>query len=763
MDTLRVDICYRPLRLGWAIRRGDFASLREIFRISHTLWGGRFNPVIVVDDAEQAKHLAETFRVDVIWPMGDGDELARFPERFPHLINPFLIKSLVVGHDEESRRAQLLDVHSALLAMSPEEIRMIREKGFRIYGWQAQDPLADVLLMRLGAFPDAAEFGIDYRNILNQAMQPEELTLLPDRPLFADVVDRPTISYLSRYRMRRHYTTAAGWDSPGFYVGDAGNFDDLVTYWNLQASDIPLWFVDPNHMARYTELIPAWERQAEEFVARRPEHRNRIAVWARRDDAEAIMPLFGGRIRTFCRMFDHTWQGGAVRPPMMYFSEAQTLGTISRSGVQPRVSFALANKEFRDDRWFHNQHLVASVAFGTGLFGDEHFTLSPPCVPELNEFLARAMFVHYDKLRVEPERLGVIIDAADADVSITALSVADLFERIFDLAGFSAKPSNGGLIARQLITRLGGLQGARVFKIPGVRRLLRTHGPNASFTKKSALNLIGQRDPDTGARFDDHRHLFIEPRPTNDPLTAQAVFAYLVDKGLFRIGADLTCPACRLLSWVALDNLQHRVVCSLCGNAFDATRQLLDEKWAYRRSGLLGLEKNIQGAVPVVLTLQQLDANDGLHESLYSPSLDLVPKDGTPPLEVDFVWMTERDRDRKAVVIIGECKDRQDEAIDDNDIRNLRRVADALPRSHFKTFILLAKLSPFSEREIALARTLNGEHQLRVIMLTARELEPYHFLERTKVEFPDIQQHAVSPEDLALVTAQIYFRPPPQG
>jgi hypothetical protein len=134
------------------------------------------------------------------------------PERFPHPINPFLNKSIIVGYDEEDRRAQFLDIHSAPLAMSPEEIRMFREKGVGIYDWQAQDPLATVLLMPLGAYPDAAEFGIDYKNVLTQAVQPEELILLPDRPLFADILERPTISYLPRYRMRRHYTTPAGWD-----------------------------------------------------------------------------------------------------------------------------------------------------------------------------------------------------------------------------------------------------------------------------------------------------------------------------------------------------------------------------------------------------------------------------------------------------------------------------------------------------------------------------------------------------------------------
>jgi hypothetical protein len=30
MDTLRIDICYRPMRVGWAVGRGDFDSLRRI-------------------------------------------------------------------------------------------------------------------------------------------------------------------------------------------------------------------------------------------------------------------------------------------------------------------------------------------------------------------------------------------------------------------------------------------------------------------------------------------------------------------------------------------------------------------------------------------------------------------------------------------------------------------------------------------------------------------------------------------------------------
>jgi hypothetical protein len=68
-------------------------------------------------------------------------------------------------------------------------------------------------------------------------------------------------------------------------------------------------------------------------------------------------------------------------------------------------------------------------------------------------------------------------------------------EKLFDPAGLTAAPSSGGLIARQLISRVGGVQGGRVFKIPGVRRLLKTHGPAAAVTMRAALQMIGERDP----------------------------------------------------------------------------------------------------------------------------------------------------------------------------------------------------------------------------------------------------------------------------
>jgi len=237
------------------------------------------------------------------------------------------------------------------------------------------------------------------------------------------------------------------------------------------------------------------------------------------------------------------------------------------------------------------------------------------------------------------------------------------------------------------------------------------------------------------------------------------VFAYLVDKGLFRLGAELVCPTCRLASWTALDQLRQRLVCDLCGAEYDATRQLISGEFHYRRTGVLGLEKNAQGAVPVALTLQQLAVNiDRLgHKAMYLPSIDVEPKAGSdlPACEIDFLGIIPAMSQGQAEIVLGECKDEGGQ-IDVKDVENMRRLADAFPRKRFDVFIVFAKLAPFSDDEVALAKSLNEKYHQRVVLLTDRELEPFHLYERTQAE-TGIVTHGGSLGECARVTSAMYF------
>lgn len=611
METVRVNIAYRPLRICWAIKAGDKEGFQKAVRQTYSLWGGRFNPIVIVDRESEAKRLVELFRADVVFPIGDSNEVKAFAGKFPHLINPFFHDGLFVGAGQGEVRAQVLDIQNALVFLRDRpEWKALKERGIRLYKWKPQDPLADLFLMQFGAYSLVDEGSIDYAQMVKDATGASEIDIEMESDLPADFLEHPSIAYLSRLGLKRHYSIRAEWNYPGFYVGDASNLDDLVTFWNLRACDISLWFVDPSHIARYQSIIPSWTKQVQQTLSLRkdkfPEHG---AVWWRREkpgdaeDTEALVALFGKGPHTVCGVDEYLWNGLNVVPPMMHFGEVAGLGVLVSESSRPKLSFGLNDKPFAADTWFHNQHLVASLSFIGGLYGNEDYTLDPPYIPELNEFYARTMHFEYDKLRIESERVGLVIGAVDTDAFLHALPVADLFKRIFDLAGFASKLSSGGLIARQLVTQLGGVSGAVVFKIPGVRRLLRTHGPMEAFTKKSALQLIGGPDPENPqASFKDHENLYIEPRPRGKKLNAASVFGYLVEKGLFRIGAELNCSHCQMATWTSLDALKQKMTCEMCGREFDGTRQLVDTEWHYRRSGVLGAERNAQGAVPVTLT-----------------------------------------------------------------------------------------------------------------------------------------------------------------
>lgn len=769
-DTLRVDLSYRPLRIGWAVREGDMTAIRQAVRYSHALWGGRFNPILVVDREEEARHLVELFRLDLIWPVGDSQEVKDFPKKFPHLIPPFHGESIFIKDTQWRSFAHVLDISNAISHWhSKPEWKFFKDQGVRAYKWQQDDPLADVFLMRFGAYPSPDEVGVDYVEMVADVVELTTHELAPQSRISADVTEHPGFAAIGRFGIERHYTVRAGWDTPGFFVGNAADPDDLVCYWNIGACDIPLWFVDPAVLDRYAELIPEWEHTLQRMVEhRRHEWDRRLGVWSRQDIDAAAQPFEGMQLMR-CRVQDHFWAGGTVSPPVMHFGQASTLGVMGESNGVPRVNFALADKPFNDDSHFHNQHLVASISFIGGLYGDEQHTFNVPYVPELNEFYARTMHFHYDKLRVEPERLGLVIDAADHDSFLTAMPVADLMRRIFSMAGFDSSLSNSGRIVRQLLTQLGGLQGARVFKIPGARQLLKKYGPRDTFSRDMARDTIVGKTPEhPNGTFAAHTDLFPGSRPIHTKLTPPDVFTFMVDKGLFRMGVDLDCPKCGMSSWVALDVLKQQMTCELCGHHHDATRQLIAATWRFRRSGVLGAERNAQGAVPVALTLQQLGTAlyGALRHSVYSVSLDLKPRaaPALPSCEVDFVWLMAGHYPDRATVILAECKDQGPIKPEDfqRDVDNLRRVADAFPKHRFETYLLFVKLAPFTDDEIAMAGTLNEPYRHRVILLTARELEPYHIFERLKAEH-GIDSYAGSAKELAQVTARLYYAPPAAG
>ena len=741
------------MRFGWCVRQGNLEDVRKVLRLTHTLWGGRYNPIIpIAANTNLADQLIEVFHVDALYAASDDNTLTNFIARFPHLPWPELHRQLFID-GMRGKLATFVDIYHPVRHLFEEFVKDkdIPQISAKVFEWEPDDPLGDMLLATFGSYPTTAEIGKDYRDFVLRNLKAEAVKIAPEMPVPHEVYNVLFPSGICAHRLE--WDRAPNRRDPGVYLGSAGSFSDIVNFWNLRASDIELVFYDPIYDGRLRTFKDSWVAKLNE----RPEDpvgfRNAVAVWQ-----EGNIPLadlnFGPRVLQ-CAVTDATWNGLNVLPATMHIEEQQSLlASVSSGTPVPSAHFQLPKKQFYDEREFHNQHVVVTV-HPYALSGKDEPSFHFPFIPEINEYYGRNAHFRWNVARSQRDGLGIITEVTSNNLHINALPPRQLITKMFEAFGITAVPSQAGLIAGRLIRQMGGLQGCRVFKIRGIRELIEQYGPLQPFTRSGAIQIIGQNDPVTHQpRFEDYESLYIEAREKRK-LKPEDAFTYLLKNGVFRVGLNLKCPNCELSFWLSLDEVATETECEYCGTEFNITPLLRDRDWAFRRSGLFGKENHQEGSIPVALTLQQIDTVLST-EHIFATGMSLVPVTALiNACETDVVVVA-AGYDDKVHLAIGEAK--TNDEITEQDVDNLRRVADALQGKRFTTYIIFAKTTSFTPEEVIRCRAAQPEHRRRVILLSDRELEPYFVYERTAKEF-EIQASAISLEHFAQATHNIYFEP----
>jgi len=761
MDMLNLYITYRPLRIGWCVRSNNIDDLRKAIFLSNILWGGRFNPVVPVDNEALALQLVNVFRIDALYPIRDDPEINDFVGKLQYRQWPIIHRSIVVG---DSRYLQhppfvtVLDIYHALVGLHEEYVKDLTQPKLSacLYSWEETDPLNDVFLATFGAYPPITDVPIDYSGMMKKALAAQEVTITRDSAVPPETLQKMYPSKITEYLLKKSAHSGWPWGCPGLYMGDSHDYEDLVAYWNLRAASIDLLFYDPSQKARLDPLKNAWLGRLTEWISKSSGRRfpeNRIAIWSK--DRNSLIPsdiLSQNRMR--CTADEHIWNALNITPQIVHFKEHSVLASVT-DDYPPRAIFQLPEKPFLDDPQLMHQHLVVSVHALVDI-SSELATFSPPFIPELNEHYGRKFYYSYNQARAEPSGVGIITSTTTNNLTLRALDVQELIQKIFSTSGIEAKPSQAGRVTSRLIQQMGGLQGCRVFKIAGVRRLIEKYKPNQSFTKSAAIQIIGQNDPTTGhPNYARYESLCLEYNPRLRKWKPEHAFLYLLKKRVFMVGLEFRCPQCELEFWRVLDDVGSEAKCEYCGTQFEVATQLKDHDWAYRRSGLFGREDNQEGGLAVSVVLQQIDTAF-TRDMLFTTGMELSAVSPQINCETDLV-IVHPEREGRIGLVISECKTRG--KIEAADVQNLTRVVDALPRNRFDVFLMFAKLAPFSAEEIATCKMAQGDGEPRVIMLSERELEPYFMYELAEHEFVMRRSHALSLEDMAEATIEVYFNP----
>lgn len=756
---------YRPVRIGWVIEDAHLEQLYTAVGWSSCLWGGRFNPIIPIKDAELSDALIKAFKVDVLIAVNPTKKTQESIDRYPHLQlhmwKPGIFKE---------KECEFVDIRHAVGKLS----QMSHDKGHAEFlpinrpTWDADDPLAVLFSIYFGYFPSREEIGVNYAAGIGRAVEMQDVAIMKTAEIHPQFLKKFTPIDITAYDLSFQSRGWNGWINPSIVIGNAANFDDMIFLWNIRAAGAKAYMLDVEHPARHIKFLNEFIQSVQQRVQEKDDH---LKIWShgRQDIDLAKLGLnLNGLREGRCDIDGYVWNGMNIYPvqPKFTYWHHDIVPSFIDSGASQKVSFSIPQKPFDDsDRSaLRQKYIITVTARQYGEFPIDGLTFSTPYAPQMNEFYGRNVLHKYDEARAQEDGLergniGAIVDVNDQQLTINAISTHDWIKEFFNLIGIAVKRSNPGFLCSRLIAQLGGIQGCRVFKVNGARELLKTYGPDKNFVRGEAERCIGGFDESTGKmNFDLYKGLFIEARK-EDELTPSHVFNYLLSRNVFRPGLEFKCPNCELESWVHLDDIKTMSECVYCGHSFHVGAQLKNRgDWRYRRTGLFGREDNQLGAIPVTLALQQLETALHGHLLMASTSLEFDPNGADiEKCEVDFLAVVsgaEGRREHPVQIILGEAKTHKE--FNEDDVRKLKKLAEAIPSHLADVFVLFAKADAFTENEIALAQQFNTKHKYRVILWSDRELEPYHVYERSKdTDGKDI--YATSLTEMALVTHKLWL------
>lgn len=772
MGTIGVHINYRPLRVGFCIKDQDFDALRQVGIINSYLSGGLFNPIIVISDSDNEEKIKDkvlSIRPDILHVIDDKlkEKLKLFNRDY--LPRPFDLEQGILCEYEEKTYFQVLDVDSIIRNIWERYMKVSSQKYSNaiLPKWQEDDELALLFTLIFGKFGLSGEFTMNYERAYLKGLRARELNIEKGNLLAKELFTKVTPLLFSTEDLNQHYI--ARHRGMGFIIGRSNNFNDLVSFWNFRSNNPDAFFLPIECIDRFKSCIEAIRDNVITLSkqGKQSSHLDYMMYFSQDNEnvAKDIQNKYFSNPQVFrTKLRDNLYE---ARYNLVHFDDQPTQGDIetTRNG-HFSLKFQLPDFKYSEKRFYPKRFFAISFSFITEFEYPKH-TLQLPNFCDLNEWYARKVCFHYDRMRVEPKGFAIITEDNTNFQTLQPLSLSDLLGKLFERSKLSISPSKAGKIGYQIIEQMRDIEGCRVFKITGVRDLLRSLSPLSNRTRKQCCDKIKDKKNNSFLNFED---LYIEARKA-PKLTPEMAFDFLVNKKVFRAGALIKCTRCDLESWVPLREFSDLLQCPLCDNKFSPLEENKSGiTWHFRRSGLFGEYNNQEGSIPVLLSLLQLVRVK--HDARIFTGHDVEFNGNKCELDLIALDVNQHYFDSTPEIIIGECKDaglrdkertqpvakrlKERYQVTDKDISNMIEIKKRLDSSGLRTWLLFSTTaSMFSLDEIARFQGLTNQH-IYPILFTANELEPYHpydRYDRNKLQ----HSHAINYDQLAANSQFIYL------
>jgi hypothetical protein len=779
-----VEIKTRPLKLAYLIDPNNSKQVREAIRLSSSLWGGKYFPIIPLYkrmsvNCREKQHKIPTKDIVIGYLEAfDPDILVQLSREVPKYIS-----------DNRLRVIKPEDIWVFLGTGYPspifglgifELLDMIYKEYFK---YIMKDPISIIFpkLPKQYQLFWASFFGEIptelYPYLMKRYGKLLEINTSKVNIEKLDALLKRSMSPLliTSYNNRVFSSSRVHQDAYVLYL-DALQTEDVIDYWNLRAlgktvmpvpkqlRDNPqvtmrvfsflernkkLWTKDPDSLI-YTRITPARSCTEEE-----------IREYGRTLDSD---PIFKEKEKAlpyslqswFPRIWDEKGRDadGALAGDI-YGLEEESI-EISEA-AEGQIKFRPLLPQFAYKEGFYGQPRCANEISFRLYRSDEYMAEAFIKTTGDNYKKAIGLSLFREDWRIGRNGLVRFVRSNHSETQYLPFADKILFAWLQDL-GWKSELSQPGLLAKRINKELEGYPS--ILRNEELLKLL--EHMNGVHVGRSGRII-------ETTRIDQERDLSVaEVKSRLRALSgSDSLHDYLVRKGFFRLGVKVQCPVCQRRNWYPLDRIDDSLTCPRCLQVFNAAGNLDSSTWSYKTAGPLSVPDYAGGAYAVLLTLNLLK---NIHQISMTPSFSFTTVDHRgETFEVDFgaLWQDSASAfgEKKSGLLLGECKTYG--KFVEKDFKRMRDLAKAFPGSVL-VFSTMRKTLNSEENlnitRIAKAgrrRLIDGHPINPVLILTGKELldpsgPPYCWKDKARKKVGFIRDLL----DMCDITQQIYLKLP---
>jgi hypothetical protein len=722
--TIEARCNARPTRLAFVLPTPDRTQLLNVITTATTLWGGRFNPIVILDGTTQridGRHYALGGRDPYLTRQAnllrefDPDLLIAPngtvlpPELAPWEHRAFSSDGLMWDpYNNGSTRSLFVDVQPVLRALWDKEFKNVADPVYKFRYMRKADSEANLLL--------AARFGLYERDVQYQFMaetfKAEELT---EEWLRAQTL--PTMFQTPIGITALHCRNNRPILNPyAVFLLDPQDPFDVVDFWNLRAAGMVLL---PLTMTTYRDdrnIITAFaqsgtfsfgEMKSITIIKARSitdEQQVEVQHWIRNEHLvpghvliQGWVPEFGVRGYPASRELE-------IEPIESFEGNATGVIIDGYGSLEgPKPSFL--------DQTDYNAHWSMEWNLST-------FRAPEVCyrLPRLNagcdQFVARQFGFgsHMRASRVGRQGIVTRQSGINSNIHISPITVTQAVKAFLEGVGIKYKEtSEPGLALLRILEMLGSLWECEIFQNAAIRQTLKDMSMGDPRTFHSVDIEIRKTLTDVQIRG---RHM----REKEKAERSSRLLKRAIDAKVFQIGFQFQCSTCHRHAWYAMSEFSDKYTCKICF-AQEKTPHVHEMEWYFSSAGLFRNANNLNGNITVLLAFfffQEIYHFDG---AKYAPSF--LYRIGDVEKEMDFAIIGSESFRPDVQMIFGEAKTG---ATLDNDEREKLRTF-GLQTNSYICFCTL--LSDFSNEDKEYFRQLHRDG-VKIILLPGKMLLSDH-------------------------------------